>query len=64
MSNHIHVIVRFPKAFPLDMQGPFLLRMEKLLRLATEIDIRVVKDLMGDDSKLRIMMTKEMRDRL
>ena len=64
MSNGLQVVVRFPKEVSHDAQGRSLLAMEKHLREITGQDIRVVKDLMGDDSKLRIMMTKEMRDRL
>ena len=60
----LEVVVRFPPEIPLAIQGPFLLQAEKDLRKATGKDVRVVKDLMGDDSKLRVMMTKEMRDRL
>ena len=44
----VEVVVRFPKEVPLDIQGPFLLKSEKLLRGATGLDVRVVKDLMGD----------------
>ena len=62
-SPGIQVIVRFPPDVPLSAQGPLLLEMEKLLRTMKQ-DFRVVKDLQGDDSKLRVMMTKEMRDRL
>ena len=60
----IEVVVRFPAQIPLAVQGPFLLNAEKALRAATSLDVRVVKDLMGDDSKLRRMMTIEMRAKL
>lgn len=59
-----HVLVRFGSDVPLDAQGPALLAMEKRLREATGLDIRVHKDLMGDDSKLRVRMTEEERARL
>ena len=58
------VVVRFPKDIPLAVQGPFLLDAERRLRAATGMDVRVVKDLQGDDSKLRVMMTPARRDAL
>ena len=58
------VVVRFPKEIPLAVQGPFLLTAEKQLRAATGLDVRVVKDLQGDDSKLRVMMTPAKRNAL
>ena len=60
----LQVVVKFPKEVPLDAQGRALLLMEKTLRASTGLDVRVVKDLMGDDSRLRVRMTKEMRDKL
>ena len=60
----IEVVVRFPPEIPLAVQGPFLLNAEKALRAATSLDVRVVKDLMGDDSKLRVRMTLEQRSKL
>lgn len=60
----IEVVVRFPPAIPLAVQGPFLLQAEKDLRAATGLDVRVVKDLMGDDSKLRVRMTLDQRNKL
>lgn len=59
-----HVVVKFPPEIPLDVQGPFLLRSEQSLRAATGLDVRVVKDLMGDDSKLRVRMTLAQREKL
>lgn len=65
MAEHgLQVVVKFPAEIPLGIQGPFLLSAEKSLRESTGLDVRVVKDLMGDDSRLRVMMTKEMRDKL
>lgn len=60
----IEVLVKFHPAVPTAAQGPALLQMEQSLRAATGLDIRVVKDLMGDDSKLRRLMTIEQRDKL
>ena len=65
MAEHgLQVVVKFPKEVPLDSQGPALLLMEQALRAATKLDVRVVKDLMGDDSKLRVRMTLEQRAKL
>ena len=65
MAEHgLQVVVKFPPEIPLGVQGPFLLTAEKQLRAATGLDVRVVKDLMGDDSKLRVMMTPARRDAL
>ena len=60
----LQVVVRFPPGVSLDVQGPALLRFEQYLRFRTEQDIRVVKDLKGDDSKLRVMMTVKQRESL
>lgn len=60
----LEVVVKFPKEVPLAAQGPALLQLEKTLRSATQLDVRVVKDLMGDDSKLRKMMTIQQRESL
>lgn len=60
----LQVVVRFPDGVPLDVQGPAMLDMERLLRARTALDVRVVKDLKGDDSKLRVMMTPLQRAKL
>ena len=60
----LQVVVKFPTGISLQIQGPFLLDMEKSLRASTGLDVRVVKDLMGDDSKLRVRMTLEQRAKL
>ena len=60
----LKVIVKFADEIPLDAQGVVLLQMEKSLRAQTGLDCRVYKDLKGDDSKLRVMMTPEMRAKL
>lgn len=65
MAEHgLQVVVKFPTGVPLAVQGPCLLSMEKSLRASTGLDVRVVKDLMGDDSKLRVRMTLEQRNKL
>ena len=63
-ENGLQVIVRFPAAISHDAQGRSLLMLEKALREMTQQDVRVVKDLQGDDSKLRRYMTVEMRAKL
>ena len=60
----LQVVVRFPDGVPLSIQGPWLLEAEKSLRKSSGLDIRVVKDLKGDDSRLRVMMTVEKRNAL
>ena len=60
----LQVVVKFPKEVPLAIQGTFLLEAEKSLRASTGLDVRVVKDLQGDDSRLRVMMTVEKRNAL
>jgi len=60
----LQVIVRFPDAIPHDVQGPALLLLELTLRTLTRLDIRAVKDLQGDDSKLRKLMTITQREKL
>jgi hypothetical protein len=62
--NPLHIVVRFAEGIPLDAQGPVLLAMERSLRESTGLDCRVYKDLKGDDSKLRVMMTVEQRAKL
>lgn len=59
----LSVVVRFPDGVPSEAQGPALLEFEKNLR-KTGLDIRVFKERMGDDSKLRIMMTPAQREAL
>ena len=63
--NPIKVIVRFEGDVPDAIQSAALLQFEKDLRLLNpNLDIRVFKDKMGDDSKLRVMMTPEQRNAL
>lgn len=62
--NPLHVIVRFGDQVPSDHQGPALLDFEKALRKSTGLDCRVYKERMGDDSRLRVMMTPAQREAL
>ncbi len=65
MAEHgLQVVVKFPPEVPLAAQGPALLHMEMDLRAITGLDVRVVKALQGDDSKLRVMMTPIQRMKL
>jgi hypothetical protein len=64
MIPPLHVKVAFGEDVPAVAQGEALLAFEKHLRAITGKDVRVFKDRMGDDSKLRIMMTKKERDNL
>ena len=65
MAEHgLQVVVKFPQEIPADTQGPALLLFELMLRTLTKQDVRVVKDLMGDDSKLRRLMTIKQRESL
>ena len=57
----IPVTVKFGQ--PHEKEGEFLLAIEKLLRSGGE-DFRVFKERMGDDSKLRVKMTQQERDKL
>ena len=60
----LQVVVKFPSEVPVNVQGPALLAFESILRAMTGQDVRVVKDLMGDDSKLRRLMTIKQRENL
>lgn len=59
----LSVIVKIPDEVPAEIQGPALLEFEKNLRKCG-LDVRVFKNKMGDDSKLRIKMTPAERERL
>ncbi len=60
----LEVVVKFPNEIGAEFQGAALMHLEKFLRTLTNLDVRVVKDLMGDDSKLRRFMTIEQRNKL
>lgn len=57
------VIVMFGKDIPGEVQAKVMFDMEVTLR-KMGYDARVLKETMGDDSKLRVLMTQEERDRL
>ncbi len=50
------VLVRFEDGVPDDIQAKTMFDFEKNLRERSGLDIRVFKDRMQDDSKLRIVM--------
>ena len=60
----LHIVVEFGAQVPAEAQGPALLALEKHLRAITKLDCRVFKERMGDDSKLRVMMTPAQREAL
>jgi len=62
--RELKVIVHFDEEIPLAAQGRALLDLERSLRSMTGLDVRVFKERMGDDSKLRIKMTQQERERL
>ena len=66
MIDHpLHVVVRFGSEIPGAMQGPALLEFERVLRkLMPGKWIEVFKDIKGDDSKLRTLMTVAQRAKL
>ena len=60
----LSITVKFDEEIPAFEQGIALFNFEKNLRQLTGLDVRVFKDKMGDDSKLRVRMTPQERDRL
>ena len=57
------VLVKFGNAVPGAAQAKVMFDMELALQKMGH-DVRVLKETMGDDSKLRVKMTVEERDRL
>ena len=60
----IRVTVKFEPDDSRAEQGVALLAFEEALRKLTGADYRVFKSKMGDDSKLRVMMTPAQREAL
>ena len=61
----LHVVVRFGSGISGDVQARSLLEFERILRKNAGGDwIEVFKEIMGDESKLRNLMTQEQRNRL
>lgn len=64
-GNDLHVIVKFGKRIPSDVQGIALLDFERNLRsLMGGAWVEVFKETKADDSRLRSMMTPEQRAKL
>ena len=57
------VLVKFGTGIPGDAQAKAMFDLELGLQKMGH-DVRVFKETMGDDSRLRVMMTQEERDRL
>lgn len=57
------VLVKFGPGIPGDVQAKLMFDMEVALQ-KRGLDVRVLKETMGDDSKLRVLMTPEERDRI
>lgn len=64
MDTTLHVQCTLGIGIPHSAKGPMLLAMERAARQATGLRIEVFLETMGDDSKLRVMMTEEERARL
>ena len=61
----LHVVVRFGSGISGDVQARSLLEFERILRKNAGGDwIEVFKEIMGDDSKLRNLMSPEQRAKL
>ena len=60
----LKVTVKFDDGVNPNDEGVALLAFEKHLRQITKLDCRVFKQKMGDDSKLRILMTPKQREAL
>lgn len=56
MSDPIKVFVHFGDGVPDDAQAKSMFDFEVNLRKLSGLDIRVLKERMGDDSKLRMVM--------
>ena len=61
----LHAIVNFGSKIPGDVQGVAMLEFERILRRLMPGEwVEVFKETMGDDSRLRNLMTPEERKRL
>ena len=52
----IRVTVDFADGVPDDIQAKAMFDFERSLRIASGLDVRVFKERMADDSKLRVVM--------
>ena len=62
-DKNYEVMIHFGPGIPAGAQADVMLAMEKTLRMRG-IPADVFKESMGDDSKLRVMMTPEERQKL
>ena len=60
----VKVTVHFSTDLPQQVEGVALLDFEKRLRNLSGLDVRVFKHRMGDDSKLRVQMTRKEKESL
>ncbi len=58
-----HVQVQFGSGIPNEYQGKVMMAMERSLR-ELGVPAEVFKETLGDDSKLRVLMTPEQRAKL
>ena len=58
------VLISFASNIPSEVQSKGMMEFEKILRRMTGMEIEVFKEVMGDDSKLRVQMTPEERNKL
>ena len=65
MIDHpLHVTVKFGSEIPVTVRGKALLEFERVIRKLSGVRAEVFMAAKGDDSKLRIAMTQEQRDKL
>lgn len=63
MDNRLHMTVKFEGAgVPVAMQGPLLLHLEREARRFSGLRVEVFKEIMADDSKLRLLGQKKRRE--
>lgn len=64
MKDKRYITVKFADGFSKDERGPILLAMERAARQVSGKYDEVFLERLGDDSKLRSMMTPEERSKL
>jgi hypothetical protein len=65
LDHPLHVVVKFGSDIPSDVQGSAMLQFERDLRARMPGKwVEVFKEAKSDDSKLRMLMTKEEREKL
>lgn len=63
MDNRLCITVRFEgDGVPVAMQGPLLLHLEREARRFSGIRVELFKEIMADDSKLRLLGQKRRRE--